>query len=72
MNLIDQITVDMNTGKMSYPKLEGFTLDMDKMYRTVELFMPHCNGSAEQAVKLAIHSQLAAHQGLAQTLAGLR
>ena len=69
MNLFDQITVDMNTGSIAYPKLDGFELDMERVYSTAKLHMPFCNGSIEMAVKHAIHGQLAAHQGM-QSLFG--
>jgi hypothetical protein len=70
-NLFDQITVNMATGSVSYPKLDGFELDMERVYRTAALFAPHC-ASTEMAVRQAIHQQLAAHQGMTATLAGLR
>jgi hypothetical protein len=72
MNLFEQISVDLTTGKIAYPSLEGFTLDTEAVYRTCQLHMPFCNGSVEMAVRHAIHQQLLAHQGMAQTFAALR
>jgi hypothetical protein len=66
MGLFEQISVNIQTGAIAYPKLEGFELDMDRVYETAKLHYPHCNGSLEMAVKHAIHGQLAAHQGAAR------
>ncbi|MCP4573238.1 MAG: hypothetical protein GY838_12865 [bacterium] len=63
MSLFDQITVNVYTGAISYPKLEGFELDMEEVYRVARLMGDHC--SAEMAFKHAIHQQLAAFRGLA-------
>ena len=60
MGLFEQITVNVETGEYSYPKLEGFDLDVEHVYRSVERFLPHCGGNVEMAVRLAIHEQLAA------------
>jgi hypothetical protein len=65
-SLYEQIAVDLKTGKISYPQITGFRLDMERLYRTVELFAPHCQ-TMEQAVKQAVHGQLTAYQG-AQSL----
>jgi len=64
MNLFDQITVNVSTGAISYPEVEGFELDAERVYRSAETFLPHCNGRLDLAVKHAIHQQIAAHQGL--------
>ena len=62
---IKDISVDMTTGKIAYPCPDGFKLDMDKVYSTFERFLPHCHGNAEQALKLAVHGQIAAYNGAA-------
>jgi hypothetical protein len=67
-NLFAQIDVNMQTGSVVYPKLPGFTLDMERVYRTAKLFAAHCP-TPEMAVKHAIHEQLSAHYG-AMTLPG--
>jgi hypothetical protein len=66
--LIDQITVNLTTGEVAYPALPGFELDMERVYRTAQMHAQFC-GDMAQAVKLAIHGQLAAYQG-AQSLGG--
>jgi hypothetical protein len=66
--LLEAIKVDMKTGAISYPKVEEFELDAEQVYRTAQLFMPHA-GSAEMAVRLAIHGQIAAHLGARQLFA---
>jgi hypothetical protein len=63
--LFESIVVNMESGKMSYPSPEGFKLDMEKMYRSVALFAPHC-ASPEMAIRQAIHQQIIAFQGMAQ------
>ncbi len=66
MNIdIKDISVDILTGKIAYPAPKGFVLDMEKVYSTVALFLPHCGGDTAQAIKLAIHGQLAAYSGAA-------
>ena len=62
-NLLENISVNLNTGAIGYPELPGFTLDMEKVYRVAGMFAAHC--PADMAVKQAIHQQLAAHKGLA-------
>jgi hypothetical protein len=66
--LFEAIEVNMVTGKMSYPSPEGFVLNMEKMYRTVALFVPHC-ATVEMAIKQAIHQQIIAYEGMAPILA---
>jgi len=61
--MFEQITVDVATGRISYPQPEGFVLDMERMYRSAARFAPHCP-SVEMAVKHAIHEQLSAFRGL--------
>lgn len=63
--LFNAIEVNLVTGKFSYPKLEGFEINMEKVYSTFELFLPHCGGNVEMALKQAIHQQLIAHKGMA-------
>lgn len=58
----DQIAVDMDSGVISYPKVPGFKLDLERLYRTAELFAPHCQ-TMEQAVRQAVHGQITAYQG---------
>ncbi len=60
---MENITVDLSTGEISYPSPEGFDLDMDRVYRSAERFTAHC--SLEMAVKHAIHGQLSAYRGAA-------
>lgn len=60
--MFEQISVNMQTGEISYPKLEGFVLDKDKLYHTMQTFLTHC--SPELAIRQAIHQQLAAHRGM--------
>jgi hypothetical protein len=62
MSSFNDITVDLETGAISYPKVEGFTLDMDKVYSTAKMFVAHC--SPEMAIKHAIHGQISAHRGM--------
>jgi hypothetical protein len=71
-DLFDQISVNVTTCAVAYPKLDGFQLDMERVYSSAERFLPHCGGSLELAVRHAIHQQLAAHQGARQLFAGLR
>lgn len=66
MNLFEQISVNIKTGAIAYPKLEGFELNVERVYSSAERFLPHCGGSLEMAVRHAIHQQLAAHQGAMQ------
>ena len=63
MNIAD-IQVNIATGSITYPKVEGFSLDMEKVYRQVALFLPHC-ATTEQAVVQAVHQQIIAHTGMA-------
>ena len=69
--LFEKVTFNVETGVVGYPELPGFSLDMDRVYRTAKLFMPHCQGDVEMAVRQAVHQQLAAHKG-AQSLGGRR
>jgi hypothetical protein len=62
MSTFNDITVNLTTGEISYPSPEGFVLDMDKVYRTAKLFVPHC--SDEMAVKHAIHGQIESFRGM--------
>ena len=66
-NLFEQISVNMQTGAVSYPQLPGFELDMERVYRSAARFAQFCP-SDEMAVRHAIHEQLSAHYG-AMTLA---
>jgi|HubBroStandDraft_5_1064220.scaffolds.fasta_scaffold383402_1 hypothetical protein len=59
------IQVDLSTGSITYPKLDGFVLDVERVYSTAERFLRHCGGNLEMAVRQAIHQQLIAHQGMA-------
>lgn len=61
--MFEQIQVDVASGKISYPQLQGFELDEERVYRTAERFLPHCGGDLSMAVRHAIHQQLLAHQG---------
>jgi hypothetical protein len=70
-NLLDQISVNMQTGAIAYPRPEGFELDTEQVYRTANLFAAHCT-TAEQAVRLAIHAQITAYQGARELLATRR
>lgn len=63
MNTFDAITVDMNTGKLSYPSPEGFVLDMEKVYSSAAIMAPYCQ-TVEQAIKHAIHEQISAYKGM--------
>lgn len=62
--LFDAVQVNMETGSVSYPKVDGFVLDMEAVYRTAALFAPHC-ASLEMAVRQAVHGQLTAFMGAA-------
>lgn len=62
-SLFDQIAVDMTTGTLTYPKLPGFTLDMEHVYRSAARFAAHCP-TTELAVRHAVHEQLSAHHGM--------
>lgn len=61
--MFEQITVNITTGAIAYPRPEGFVLDVERVYSTAELFMKHC--SPEMAVRHAIHGQLQAYIGAA-------
>ena len=61
-NLFEQISVNMQTGAVSYPQLPGFELDMERVYRSAARFAQFCS-SDEMAVRHAIHEQLSAHYG---------
>lgn len=61
---LNAITVNTKTGAISYPECKGFELDIERVYRSAERFLPFCSGSLEMAVKHAIHEQLSAHRGL--------
>lgn len=65
MDIFKAISVNISTGAISYPKVPGFKLDMDRVYRSAERFAAHC--SAEMAVRHATHQQIIAHLG-AETL----
>ena len=59
---LDNISINLETGAISYPEVEGFVLDVGRMYRSAERFAPHCP-SVEMAIKHAIHEQISAHRG---------
>jgi len=61
--LFEAIKFDLATGSIVYPAVPGFELNKEKVYGTVELFLPHCNGSIEKAVCLAVHGQITAYLG---------
>ena len=63
MSNFDNISVNLETGAVSYPELPGFTLDMERVYRSAARFAPFCQGNMEMAVKHASHEQLSAHRG---------
>jgi hypothetical protein len=63
MDLFNSIEVNVSSGKIAYPELPGFELDMERVYRSAERFLPFCGGSLEMAVRHAIHEQLSAHKG---------
>ena len=65
----DAISVNLETGDISYPAIPGFELDMDAVYRSARLFAPFAP-SAEAAVKHAIHEQLSAYRGLRSLVRG--
>ena len=69
--MFEAIEVNMATGKMSYPALPGFKLNMAQMYSTFERFLPHC-ATPEMALKQSIHQQLIAHQGMAPIVAMMK
>jgi len=60
----DDISVNIDTGAISYPQLKGFELDLPRVYRSAERFLPFCKGNLEMAVKHAIHEQLSAYRGV--------
>lgn len=60
-SIFDQISVNVSTGAVAYPSPKGFELDMDRVYRSAERFLPHCSGSLEMAVRHAIHEQISAY-----------
>jgi len=68
--LFNAITVNLETGEISYPQLEGFVLDMDAVVRVAKIHLPFA-GSLENAVKHAIHGQLAAFRGAQSLRCGL-
>lgn len=59
--LFEAIQVNLETGAVSYPSIEGFELDKERVYSTAKLFMQHCG--PEMAVRHAIHGQIAAYLG---------
>jgi len=61
---MDEIHVNFETNTFSYPEVKGFELDMERVYRSIERFLPFCSGSLEMAAKHAIHEQLSAHRGM--------
>lgn len=61
---LDSISVNLETGAISYPELPGFELDKEKLYRSAARFASFCQGNMEMAVKHAIHEQLSAHRGM--------
>lgn len=60
--LFEAIKVDMATGKVAYPSPEGFTLDLEAVYRVAALHAPFCK-TMEQALRHAIHGQICAYEG---------
>ncbi len=68
--LFEAIEVNMATGTVTYPKLEGFELDMKRVYRSAARFAPFC-ATMEMAVKQAVHEQLSAHRGMMSLLRGI-
>lgn len=71
--LFDAISYNETTGEIAYPKPEGFTLDLDRVYTTTALFLPHCHGSIANAVRHAVYAQIIAFRGMApiRRLAGI-
>lgn len=61
-NIFEQIAVDMNTGRVTYPKPDGFGLDVEAVYRVARLHSAYC--APEMAVRHAIHGQLTAYSGM--------
>ena len=53
-----------------YPKFRGFELDHDRLGETAALFAPHAP-DFQTAVRLAIHSQIAAFLGKRDLMRGL-
>lgn len=43
--------------------IEGFVLDVERVYSTAARFVAFCNGSLEMAVRQSIHQQIIAHMG---------
>ena len=72
MGLFEQISVDINRGKIAYPELKGFELDRPRMYAEAGRFLSYCGGNLEMAVRHAIHQQLANHLGVEHFLARVR
>jgi hypothetical protein len=62
MNSFNAISVNLSTGEISYPSPEGFTLDMERVYRSAERFSVYCP-NMEMAIRHAIHEQLSAYRG---------
>lgn len=60
---INDISVNMATGAISYPELDGFVLDKDRLYRSAARFAAFCPTPAA-AVRHAIWEQLSAHRGM--------
>lgn len=67
----EDVTVNVTTGEVSYPMVEGFELDKEKALRTAELFLPYCNGDLEMAIRQAIWGQLSAYRGAKSLMGGL-
>jgi hypothetical protein len=62
MSIFNQITVNLETGEISYPKIPGFTLDKERVCSSARRFSAYC--SLETAVRHAIHEQIGAYRGL--------
>ena len=63
--LFEAVQVNVTTGVVTYPAVEGFKLDMEAVYRVVALFLPHCGGNLELATRHAVYGQLTAFTGAA-------
>jgi len=70
--LFESISVNLETLDVSYPQMEGFELDMAKMYRTAKMFTPFCNGDVVMAVRQAVHGQMVAFMGTKSLFGGMR
>lgn len=66
-DIFNSISVNLDTGEFSYPKIPGFKLDMERVVSAVKIhaqFAP----TMELAVKHAIHGQISAHLGMMDLL----